>query len=538
MAAAPARSLGAGPAHVGSSAQRPRRGVSLSSRRPPSPASRLWLRFLLPVPGSAAIRASSVRRPARLHSARSRRCSEPAATALAMDGPGISLKKLAGFAEKLRDEQPFLLARNVATTNDPLEVCLNRQVVQETVHVFQHAVPAEGKPVTNQKNSGRCWIFSCLNVMRLPVMKKFNIEEFEFSQAYVFYWDKIERCYYFLNAFVETAQKNEPVDGRLIQFLLSNPSNDGGQWDMLVNIIEKYGVIPKTYFPESHSTEASRRMNEILTHKMREYCVRLRNMVESGSSEEELTDAKDAMIEEIFRIVNTCLGSPPETFTWEFRDKEKNYHKIGPITPLLFYKEYVKPLFNMEDKICLVNDPRPQNKYNKLYTVEYLGNLIGGRKTLYNNQPIDLLKKMAAASIKDGEAAWFGCDIGKCFHGKLGIVDLNVYDHELVYGVSIKNMSKAERLIFGESMMTHAMVLTAFSEKDGQEGSIEKWRVENSWGEDRGNKGYLIMTDDWFSEYVYEVVVDKKHVPEDILAVMQQEPIVLPAWDPMGALAK
>ncbi|KAI6074372.1 Bleomycin hydrolase [Aix galericulata] len=513
-----------------------------------------------------------------------------------MNARGLSPEKAAAFSRRLRAEPRFLLAQNVATCSDPLEVCLQRQVVQDTVQVFQHALPAEGKPVTNQKNSGRCWIFSCLNAMRLPFMKKYNIEEFEFSQSYLFFWDKVERCYYYLNAFVETAQKKEPVEGRLVQFLLSNPTNDGGQWDMLVNIIEKYGVVPKKYFPESHTTEATRRMNEILNHKMREYCLRLRNMVATGTIKEELCAAMDTMIEEVFRIVSTCLGNPPETFCWEFRDKEKNYHKYGPVTPVEFYNEHVKPYFNMEDKICLVNDPRPQNPYNKLYTVEYLGNMVGGRKTLYNNQPVDVLKKLAAASIKDGEAVWFGCDVAKHFYGKLGINDMNIFNHELVFGVSVKNMNKAERLIFGESMMTHAMVLTAVSEKlkqvmrlfqkahralDGQEDCFEKWRVENSWGEDRGNKdgdvnscnvtvlaltsvykkillvaflqpcknmtcgvlavflsGYLIMMDDWFSEYVYEVVVDKKHVPEDILAVMEQEPIVLPAWDPMGALAK
>jgi bleomycin hydrolase len=244
------------------------------------------------------------------------------------------------------------------------------------------------------------------------------------------------------------------------------------------------------------------------------------------------------MMEEIFRVVCICLGNPPETFTWEYRDKDKNYHKIGPITPLEFYREHVKPLFNMEDKICFVNDPRPQHKYNKLYTVDYLSNMVGGRKTLYNNQPVDFLKKMVAASIKDGEAVWFGCDVGKHFNGKLGLSDMNVYDHELVFGVSLKNMNKAERLAFGESLMTHAMTFTAVSEKDDQDGAFVKWRVENSWGEDHGHKGYLCMTDEWFSEYVYEVVVDRKHVPEEVLAVLEQEPIVLPAWDPMGALAE
>ncbi|XP_019401328.1 PREDICTED: bleomycin hydrolase isoform X1 [Crocodylus porosus] len=455
-----------------------------------------------------------------------------------MDAPGLSLSRAAEFTSRLKSQPRYVLSQNVTTWNDPLEVCLQRQVVQETLHVFQHSVPVEGKPVTNQKTSGRCWIFSCLNVMRLPFMKKFNLEEFEFSQAYLFFWDKVERCYYLLNAFVETAQKKEPVEGRLVQFLLTNPTNDGGQWDMLVNLIEKYGVIPKKCFPESYTTEASRRMNETLNHKMREYCLRLRNMVASDSTKGELAAAMDTMIEEVFRIVSICLGSPPDTFCWEFRDKEKNYHKIGPVTPTEFYQEHVKPLFNMEDKVCLVNDPRPQNEYSRLYTVEYLGNMLGGRKTLYNNQPIDVLKRLAAASIKDGEAVWFGCDITKHFHGKLGITDMNIFNHDLVFGVSVKNMNKAERLLFGESLMTHAMVLTAVTDKDEQEGSFEKWRVENSWGEERGCKGYLLMTDDWFSEYVYEVVVDKKHVPEDVLAVMQQVPIVLPAWDPMGALAK
>ncbi|XP_075052980.1 bleomycin hydrolase [Mixophyes fleayi] len=450
---------------------------------------------------------------------------------------GLSLEKTSAFRKKLKSKPQFLLAQNVATSSDPLEVCLQRQTVQDSVHVFQHTIPAEGKPVTNQKNSGRCWIFACLNVMRLPFMKKFNIEEFEFSQPYLFFWDKVERCNYFLNAFVETAHLNEPIDGRLMQFLLSNPSNDGGQWDMLVNVIEKYGVIPKKCFPESHTSEATRRMNDILNHKMREYCLRLRNMLSSSCTKEEISTALDTMIEEVYRVASICIGSPPETITWEFRDKEKTYHKIGPMTPQDFYKEHVKPIYDVEEKICFVNDPRPQNKFGKLYTVQFLGNMVDGRKTLYNNQPVEILKKLAAASIKEGEAVWFGCDVGKHFHGKLGINDMNIFDHELVFGLSVKNLNKAERLLFGDSLMTHAMALTAVTEKDGQVEEYEKWRVENSWGDDRGNKGYLIMTDDWFSEYVYEVVVDKKYVPEEVMEVLKQDPVVLPAWDPMGSLA-
>nr|XP_023411896.1 bleomycin hydrolase [Loxodonta africana] len=495
-----------------------------------------------------------------------------------MSSAGLNSEKVAALIQKLNSDPQFVLAQNVGTTHDLLDICLKRATVHGVQHVFQHAVSQEGKPVTNQKSSGRCWIFSCLNVMRLPFMKKLNIEEFEFSQSYLFFWDKVERCYFFLNAFVDTAQKKEPEDGRLVQYLLMNPANDGGQWDMLVNIVGKslslkelklsmikqgcvvrckpfhlwlctevffWGKLIMLSILRS-ITDKKNRINSKMdkyTHsslidKMREFCIRLRNLVHSGATKGEISAVQDVMMEEIVRVVCICLGNPPETFTWEYRDKDKNYQKIGPITPLEFYREHVKPLFNMEDKICLVNDPRPQHKYNKLYTVDYLGNMVGGRKTLYNNQPVDFLKKMVAASIKDGEAVWFGCDVGKHFNGKLGLSDMNIYDHELVFGVSLKNMSKAERLTFGESLMTHAMTFTAVSEKDDQDGAFMKWRVENSWGEDHGHKGYLCMTDEWFSEYVYEVVVDRKHIPEEVLAVLEQEPIVLPAWDPMGALAE
>ncbi|XP_072098930.1 bleomycin hydrolase isoform X1 [Mobula birostris] len=454
---------------------------------------------------------------------------------------GLSQEKVATFTKNFKAVPQYGFAQNVATSGDLLQSYLHRQVIQETSQVFKHVIPAEGKPVTNQKNSGRCWIFSCLNVMRLPLMKKFNIEELELSQAYIFYWDKLERCYYYLNAFIEIAQRTgkekEPFDGRLSQFLLGNPSNDGGQWNMLVNLIEKYGVMPKKCYPESHSSEASRAMNDVLNHKLREFYWRLRKLVENGSTKEELSSHMDDMIEQIFRVINICLGTPPETFTWEFRDKEKNYHKIGPITPLQFYQEHVKPFFNVKDKVCLVNDPRSFNPYGKLYTVDFLNNMSDASKTLYVNQPIEMLKQMAAASIKDGEAVWFGCDVGKQFCSKLGINDLNILNRELLFGVTLRDLGKAERLMYGESQMTHAMVLTGFSEKGENEAEYEKWRVENSWGEESGNKGYLVLSDEWFTEYVYEVVVDKKHVPAEILEVLEQEPKVLPAWDPMGALA-
>lgn len=304
---------------------------------------------------------------------------------------------------------------------------------------------------------------------------------------------------------------------------------------MLVNLVEKYGIMPKACFPCTWTCENSRVLGTLINRKMREYCMKLRQMVESKADDAAIQKAISSYTEELYRITSICLGSPPETFTWEFYNKDKKYQKIGPITPLEFYRQHIKPIFNMEDKVCFVNDPRPENPYNALYTVEYLGNMVGGRPVLYINQPVEQLSALAAASIKDGEAVWFGCDVGQhCTWKKHGVESLETYDYELLFGVKMDGQTKAERLVYRESLMTHAMVLTAVTE---EEGVVTKWRIENSWGDDGGEKGYMVMTPSWFSEFTYEVVVDKKYVPAETLALLEQAPKVLPAWDPMGALA-
>ncbi|XP_045103001.1 bleomycin hydrolase-like [Portunus trituberculatus] len=441
------------------------------------------------------------------------------------------------YRTEVQSEPSSCLAMNACFKSDPLEMCMCRCKVMATSHVFTHKVESEGRPVTNQKSSGRCWIFAALNVMRLPFIKQYNLEEFEFSQAYLFYMDKLERCNYFLNKMVECAKRGEEVEGRLLSFLLHDPIVDGGQWDMFVNLITRYGVMPKKYFPESYSAENSMRMNRILQSKLREYTRELRAVVSKDGDESTVVSTLTRQMKEIYRIVSICLGIPPETFTWEYYDKSKTYHKIGPITPLEFYNEYVKPVYNVEDKVCLVTDPRPNNAYGHAYTVDCLGNMVGGRSTIYNNQPVEMLMNLTSESIKNGEAVWFGCEVAKRFAGKLGIQDLEVHNYKSVFGVEVNlGLSKADRLLYGESLMTHAMVFTATTLNES--GSPEKWRVENSWGEDRGEKGYLLMTSEWFREFVFETVVDKKYVPEEVLAVFNQEPIVLPAWDPMGALAR
>lgn len=292
---------------------------------------------------------------------------------------------------------------------------------------FKFQVEDEGKPLTNQKNSGRCWIFAALNTMRIPFMKENKIEEFEFSQGYLFYWDKIERCHFFLNNIVETAKRGELVEDRLVTFLLSDPIPDGGQWDMICNLVNKHGLMPKKCFPESFSCESSAHMNAILKSKLREYAKILRQLVVDQKSEDKINEKIQEQMSEVFGVVSICLGNPPEKFVWEYySDKSKDYQKVGPVSPIEFYQEHVKKHFNVDDKVCLVTDARPSNPYEQVFTVDCLGNVVGGRQILYNNQKVEVLMNLVRDSLKNGEPVWFGCEVSKRFAMKQGIEDLNM----------------------------------------------------------------------------------------------------------------
>jgi len=440
-----------------------------------------------------------------------------------------------GFKQDFYSTNQNRLAQNVCTRSDPLEACLNRRSLETNVHIYNRKVETEGKPVTNQKSSGRCWLFAALNVARQPFVKQYNLEDFEFSQAHLFYWDKIERANYFLNNIVVTAARGEEVTGRTVSHILGDPINDGGQWDMAVNLVTKHGLMPKKCFPESFSSDSSGRLNGILKSKLREYAKNLRASCEQGQSEAELQKTILTMMSEIYKIVGICLGIPPATFQWDYIDKSKQHQCVGPITPVEFYEKYVKPVWNIENKVCLVSDPRQSNPFGRTYTVDCLGNMVGGRRCVYNNQPIEVLMDLTRDSILANEAVWFGCEVSKRYVAKQGFLDLTAHDYELVLGVNVQTgLDKANRLLYGDSLMTHAMVLTGCHVENEK---IVRWRVENSWGEDRGEKGYLMMTSDWFKEFVFEIVVDKSLVPAGVLAVMEMEPVVLPAWDPLGALA-
>ena len=345
------------------------------------------------------------------------------------------------------------------------------------------------------------------------------------------FWDKLEKANYFLESILETME--EETDGRLIQHLLSDPLGDGGQWDMMVNLVQKYGLVPKTVYPESFSSSSTGAMNGILTGKLKEYACTLREAYKKGAKIAELREKKGEMVQEFYNILTIHMGTPPTEFVWQWRDKKDKFHRTGVMTPQKFYKEFVG--INLDDYICLINAPTKDKPYNKMYTVKFLGNVVGGHPVRYLNVDIDTIKEAAIKTIKGKEVVWFGCDVGKQLDGNLGILDLNLYDDDLLGNAGCK-LNKAQRLDYNVSRMNHAMVLTAVDLD--KKGKPVRWLIENSWGDKNEGKGFLTMTDEWFSEYTYEVAVNKKYLSEKLKKVLKTKLIELKPWDPMGSLAK
>ena len=442
----------------------------------------------------------------------------------------ILLKTITEFRKSTDANPQVRLARNAAVRGDVMDLAMDWEAFRRIDHTFSDIVTGQMK-VTNQKSSGRCWGFAGLNLFRIYLGRKYNLKKFEFSQNYFIFCDKLEKSNYFLENIIKTA--DEPLEGRLVMHLLTDPIQDGGQWHMFVNLIEKYGVLPQTEMPESFQSSQSMRMNRMITRKLRGFAKDLRVAYEKGADTKKLRVMKEDMLRTIYQMLTICLGSPPEKFEWQIRDKDKKFHRFEKLNPKQFYKEHVG--LDLNDYVCLINCPMSDKSYNEIYTVDYLGNVVEGSIIRYLNLPSKRLKEVAAASIKDDHPVWFGCDVGKYFHRNLGVMDMDIFDFELFYSTDFP-MTKTDRLEFGDSQMTHAMLFTGV-DLDGR-GHPRKWQVENSWGEKRSDKGYDIMTDSWFDEYNYEVVVYKDYITKDEFSLYQKDPVVLPPWDPMGALAK
>ena len=421
------------------------------------------------------------------------------------------------------------LAQNAVSQTTVDDVAMDRSIVAGLDYTFSTLL--DDWKVTNQRQSGRCWMFAALNLMRPGAMKKMNLKEFEFSQNYTLFWDKFERANYFYEAIITTCDR--PIDDRAVSFLLDRPLDDGGQWNMFMNIVRKHGLVPKSAMPETQSSSCTRRMNVILCGMLRQGARHLRSAHERGDGPEAIRSLKDGLLEHIWRVLCIHLGTPPSDFDWQWNDKDKKFHRAGRMTPQQFVETYVD--LPLDDFVCIVHDARESSPYGRTYTVEHLGSVVGGEPVLYLNVEIEVMKDITRTVLERGEPVWFGCDVGKMFRRDIGIWDAKLYDLENLYDVPF-DLDKGGRLDYHETLMTHAMLFTGVDVVDG---APRRWRVENSWGDEKvGRKGFQVMNDSWFNEHMFEIAARRSDLPEELQAALDTDPIVLPAWDPMGSLAR
>ena len=423
----------------------------------------------------------------------------------------------------------FAAMENAISHNGLLASLEKRSAAVENTPIFSLDLTKD--KVSDQKASGRCWMFAALNTFRHKMIAGFQLEDFELSQAHTFFWDKYEKSNWFLEQVLATA--DQELTSRKVKFLLDTPQQDGGQWDMVVSLFEKYGVVPKSVYLESISSSNSRELNQILNKLLRQDAQILRELRAKGAESSELQAKKEELLQEVFNFLAMNLGLPPRQFDFSYRDKDNHFHSESGLTPLTFYQKYVD--LKLDDYVSIINAPTADKPYGRSYTVEMLGNVVGSKPVRYLNVEMDRLKELAIAQMQAGETVWFGSDVGQSSNRKAGVMAEGMHDFTASMDIRL-TQDKAGRLDYSESLMTHAMVLTGVDLDEN--GKAKKWKVENSWGEKVGNKGYFVASDAWMNEYTYQIVVRKEFLTAAELAAYEAEPLVLAPWDPMGALAK
>ena len=433
---------------------------------------------------------------------------------------GISEEMLGRIRQGYTGTPEQKAVKNALASNSIATLAINGENLSMIDTHFSHRVPTKG--ITNQKSSGRCWLFTGLNVLRAKVIAKYDLPGLEFSQNYNSFYDLLEKSNLFLQAIIDT--RDLPMEDRKVDWLLKNPIGDGGQFTGVSNLLMKYGVVPREVMPETFQSENTSQMAMILKWKLREYALELRTLKANKAMER-----KEAMLTEIYRILVECLGVPPTEFEWTRYDKSGKAVSTKKYTPKSFYEEYIGN--DLENNyIMVMNDP--SREYGKVYEIEYDRHVYDGENWLYINLPIERVKELAIASIKDNTAMYFSCDVGKFMDRKKGTLDVKNMDYASLFRTEFP-MDKKQRIQTYSSGSSHAMTLIAVDLDEA--GQPKKWMVENSWGASSGYQGNLIMTDEWFNEYMFRVVIEKKYVPADIMKMLEQKPIMLPSWDPMFA---
>lgn len=399
---------------------------------------------------------------------------------------------------------------------------------QSTQFGFSIDIPT--LPVTNQKKSGRCWLFAGLNLLRERVAAKCRLDDFELSQNYMAFWDKFEKINYFLEAMIDLA--GQPVEDRVLTYLLQTGIGDGGQWDMFAALVEKYGVVPKAAMEETFQSSNTRNMNGQIDQALAGYAARLRRLHAQGAGREALEAEKAAMLRQMYGFLCTCFGQPPRTFDFEYVDRDKHRHLVPGLTPQQFMAEYVG--MDLAQYASLINAPTTDKPYHRTYTVDYLGNVVGAAPIRYLNVEMDVLKQAIIRQLTAGEIVWFGSDVGKFGDRETGVWDDKAFDYEGAFGIPF-DLTKEEALDYRISAMNHAMAITGVNlDSDGRP---TKWKIQNSWSDEHGHKGYYVMSDSWFDRFTYQAVIRQDLLDETLRQQLKQEPIHLHPWDPMGSLA-
>ena len=441
---------------------------------------------------------------------------EPAAS---HDG-GISPEMLAQISATYEDNGYDRAISNALAGTSISVLAVNADNAAMIDTHFSDRVKTKG--ITDQKSSGRCWLFTGLNVLRAKMIDKYDLPGMEFSQSYLFFYDQLEKANLFLQGVIDT--RKLPFEDRQVDWLFSNPLSDGGQFTGVSNLITKYGLVPAEAMPETFQANNTSQMANLLKLKLREFGLELRAAAKARPAE--LQEMKVRQLSEIYRMLALCLGEPVKEFEWTRCDRDNNIVSRATYTPMGFYQEFIGE--DLENNyVMIMNDPT--REYGKVYEIDYDRHVYDGHNWLYINLPVERIKEMAISSIKDNVAMYFSCDVGKFYNSKKGTLDIANFDYASLMGVTF-GMDKKQRVQTHASGSSHAMTLIAVDIVDGEP---VKWMVENSWGPASGYKGCLIMTDEWFDEYMFRLVVEKKYVPEDVLKMLDQEPVMLPAWDPM-----
>ncbi len=412
---------------------------------------------------------------------------------------------------------------NALSSNAITDIAWNRENEGSSDHYFTYKVDVSG--ITNQKSSGRCWLFTSLNVFRPMAMEHFNVSSFEFSQNYLYFWDLFEKSNLFLNNILETADRD--FEDEKVRWYFRSPVDDGGQWINFVNLADKYGMVPKEAMEETYGSNNTSWVTKLLKRKLREQALELRDMKNSGKSDKQIHDRKVEMMSVVYRMLVLNLGEPPVNFEYRYKDKDDNLSESKSYTPEGFMKEVLGDI-KLKDYVMLMNDP--SREYWKHYEIENYRNVQEGENWHYVNLPNDVIKQFCIESIKNNEAMYASCDVGKQLRRDFGVLDVDNYNFDAVYNISF-GMDKKERIQTKDSGSSHGMALIAV-EVDKDEKPV-KWQFENSWGASAGENGYLTFTDKWFDEYMFRIVVNKKYISKKVLEVYEEKPTMLPPWDPM-----